>query len=242
MTRRLTILVSLLVSATAAMGCATEPAGSTDDDGTAVQPEVSPNYPSAHPRIYLNSTQQARLKASVSANSPAWATFKSVVDKWMGGDDIWGFDEWNAALVGNLVGDSKYCAQAIKTSDAQVAAAETAENGGSAPEVAGDDYLQIGPMVGNVALVYDWCYSQVTSSQRTRWIAYMNQAVSNVWHPSSASWGGHPMPWNGWATDDPSDNYYYSFLRATMLVGLATRGDNSQADTWLTQFRDYEAL
>nr|HEX4318110.1 hypothetical protein [Kofleriaceae bacterium] len=239
MTRTKTILS--FVAAAALAGCMDPGTGAgaadnSSDDGI-TSDTASPNYPTAHPRVYLNSTQLSRLKTSVSAKTATWTTFKGVVDKWKAGDDIWGFDEWNAALITNLTGDTSYCTKAIATSDAQVAAAETAEKADTAPVVAGDDYLQIGPMVGNVALVYDWCYSQVTSSQRTRWIAYMNQAVYNVWNPTKAAWGGHAMAWNGWATNDPSDNYYYSFLRATMLVGLATRGDNSEADQWLTQFR-----
>ena len=40
-------------------------------------------------------------------------------------------------------------------------------------------------------------------------------------------------PWSGWSVDNPSNNYYYSFLRATMLLGLATHGENPQADGWL---------
>ncbi len=200
-------------------------------------PPTSPVYPTVHPHVFLTSATHTRLAASVSAATTPWTTFKNVFDRWMGGDDIWGFSAWNAALVGNLVGDTSYCAQAIATDDAEVTAAASAASSNTLPVVAGDDYLQVGPMVGDVALVYDWCYAQLTSAQRTSWIAYMNQAVSNVWHPTTASWSGKSMPWNGWAVNDPNDNYYYSFLTATMLVGLATYGENPQAPTWLTEFR-----
>ena len=44
-------------------------------------------------------------------------------------------------------------------------------------------------MIGDVALVYDWCFDKVTPAQRTRWLAYANQAVWNVWHPTQAKWG-----------------------------------------------------
>src|SRR5262249_41350854 len=57
-----------------------------------------------------------------------------------------------------------------------------------------------------------------------------------------ATWGGHAFPWSGWATNDPSDNYFYSFLRATMLTGLAAKGENTQADGWITQFRDTKVI
>ena len=68
-------------------------------------------------------------------------------------------------------------------------------------------------------------------------MAYANQAVWNVWNPSAAQWGGQPYPWTGWSINNPANNYYYSFLRATMLLGLATHGENPQAQTWLTRFR-----
>src|SRR5438132_437492 len=87
----------------------------------------------------------------------------------------------------------------------------------------------LGQMTPDIALVYDWCNTQVTSSQKTRWLKYADQAVSNVWHNTTAKWGTKSFPWTGWATDDPSDNYYYSFLRATMLLGLATLGEDTNA-------------
>jgi hypothetical protein len=249
MTRRLQTLIFL--SAVAAVGCASSESASTappgpgsgsgttgsDTGSSGSTPPTMPTFPTAHPRVYLTAPTQTRLKAAVAANTAPWQTFKAVVDRWMGGDDIWGFDEWNAALVANLTGETTYCTQAIATSDAQVTAAATAAAANQLPVIAGDDYLQVGPMLTDVALVYDWCYGQLTSAQKTNWIAYMNQAVTNVWSPTTASWGGNSMPWNGWATNDPNDNYYYSFLAATMYVGLATYQDNPQATNWLTQFR-----
>jgi hypothetical protein len=66
--------------------------------------------------------------------------------------------------------------------------------------------------------------------------------VSNVWNHSTARWGAKSFPWSGWSVDNPSNNYYYSFLRATMLLGLATKGENAQADAWITKFRDTKIL
>ena len=61
-----------------------------------------------------------------------------------------------------------------------------------------------------------------TSAQRTRWATYADQAVANVWNSSQARWGSVSAPWSGWATNDPGDNYYYSFTQATMLWALAS--------------------
>jgi hypothetical protein len=202
---------------------------------------TTPVYPTSHPRIYLT-PNKARLVAALNANTATASRFKSAVDSYVAGSDIWGFGAWNAALMGQLTGQSKYCTKAIAVVQQQVSDAEAAIAAGNAPTVANDSYLDIGDMIGDLALTYDWCYPQVTSTQRSHWIAYANQAVSNVWNYKTAKWGSKSFPWSGWAVDDPSDNYYYSFLRATMLLGLATNGENSQAQTWLTQFRQTKIL
>jgi hypothetical protein len=205
--------------------------GGGSDDG------VLPTYPDQHPRIYLT-PNRARLAGALAANTAAATKFRAKVDQWVGGADLWGFNSWNAALLGQLTGDAKYCTKAVSVVESQVAAAESSMASGVAPEVAHDSYLGIGELVGDLALVYDWCYDTVTPDQRTRWLAYANQAIWNVWHPAEAKWGNTTIPWSGWSIDNPSDNYYYSFLRATMLVGLAARGESPQADEWITQFRD----
>jgi hypothetical protein len=171
-----------------------------------------PNYASAHPRIYLGANKE-RLAADLAAATPSATRFKATVDRWVGGEDVYGFEPWNAALVGQLTGEAKYCAAAVAATDKIVATAEQAIASGSAPSVAGDSYLEVGPVIGSLALTYDWCYGAILSDRRTAWLAYANQAVWNVWNPNDATWGGKAMKWSGWAIDDPSDNYYYSFTR-----------------------------
>jgi hypothetical protein len=207
------------------------------DGGNPTDPGPGPTYPTAHPRIYLT-PNRSRLNAALTARTSAATRFKSIVDTWLGGGDVYNFSAWNAALIGQLTGNTAYCTKAVSTIEAQVVAAEAQIAANQAPVVAGDSYLEIGDMIGDLALVYDWCFAQTTSAQRTRWLKYADQAVWNVWHNTQAKWGGATIPWTGWATNDPSDNYYYSFLRATMLLGLASKGEDPQADAWITQFRD----
>jgi hypothetical protein len=236
------------------IGCATtpgsgggdDPMGSTDGSGApggtgTGTGTMTPVFPTAHPRIYLT-PNRARLAAALSAGTPAATRFKSIADQWVGGGDVYNFSAWNAALVGQLTGNATYCTKAVATIEAQVTAAEAQISAGQAPVVAADSYLDVGDMIGDLALVYDWCFDQVTAAQRTRWLAYADQAVSNVWHHDTAKWGSATIPWTGWATDDPSDNYYYSFLRATMLLGLASKGEDSQADAWIAQFHDTKLM
>lgn len=218
--------------------------GSGGDNNTGGPDEganVMPTYQTQHPHIYL-AANKARLQAALAANTQPAARFRSVVDRWLAGADIYGFEVWNAALLGALTGDARYCTKAVSVIDSQVATEEATIAAGGQPDAAFNSYLHVGDVIGNVMLTYDWCFDSVSASQKARWLGYANQAVWNVWHPAEATWGTKSMPWSGWSTNNASNNYYYSFLRATMLTGLAARGDDPKAAEWLTMFRDTKVL
>jgi hypothetical protein len=194
--------------------------------------------PLGTPRLLVGDAATiTRLRSLLSGGATSATKFKQAVDRQVAGGDLYDFQPWNVALMGQVTGTPSYCNYAVAQTDAFVSSEEALIKGGRAPTVAGDSYLDVGGIVGNLSIVYDWCRPQMTSAQRTRWMNYGNQAVSNVWNYKTATWGGKSFPWTGWAVDDPSDNYYYSFLRATMTLGLATYGENSQAQTWINQFR-----
>ncbi|MFN0182715.1 MAG: Ig-like domain-containing protein [Aquabacterium sp.] len=193
---------------------------------------------STHPRILLaNSELKTCLQRQITHAAPAALRMKSYVDAQMVSNNIYGFEPWTAALVYQATGDLRYADYAVQRTDAFVAAEEALIASGQRPTVAYDSYLEVGEKIGGLATVYDWAWDRLTPQQRARWIAYANQAVWNVWNPSQAQWGGRPFTWTGWSIDNPANNYYYSFLRATMLLGLATHGENAQAPTWITRFR-----
>lgn len=158
----------------------------------------------------------------VNQNSAEFTRFKSFVDKAVAGNPDYGFSAADAAYMYKLTGQPQYATLAVNTVEAQVSAAETAIAGGGRPDISGDSYLEVGPMIEDLALTYDWCADHVSGSQRTRWAAYAEQAVWNVWHAGQAQWGGNAFPWSGWGVDDPANNYHYSFLRASMYWGLAS--------------------
>ncbi|MBA8885976.1 hypothetical protein FHW12_000167 [Dokdonella fugitiva] len=163
----------------------------------------------------------------VDLQSVEYQRFKGFVDDAVAGNPGYGFSAADAAYMYKLTAQAQYATLAVQTVEAQVAAAEAAIAGGDAPDIAGDQYLEVGPMIEDLALTYDWCAGHVTPAQRTRWGNYAEQAVWNVWHHDQAQWGGHPHAWPGWGVDDPANNYHYSFLRATMYWGLA-----SNSTTW----------
>ena len=219
----------LLVLLTAVAAC-----GGDDGGG-------GPNYGDQHPRIKIT-TNADGMKAAFDAKAPEAMTFLATTDKWVSGTDVYLYAPWNAALVGQLTGDPKYCAAAVDAIDKFVKSEQSTIDGGSNPSVADDDYYGIGSDVGDLALVYDWCYDAIASDRRQAWLGYAQQAVFNVWHPDDAVWGGKAAPWTGWAVDDPENNYYYNFLRATMLLGLAAHGEYDGVDQWLTWFHDTKVV
>ncbi len=207
--------------------------GGGGDDG--------PNYATNHPRVYIAANKD-RLTAAITAGSPTSKRFIDIAGRWVGGEDVYGFSAWNAALLGQLTSDPKYCTAAVAAVDKNVASDEALISAGNLPDIASDDYLNIGDIVGDLALTYDWCYDAIAADRRTAWLAYANQAVSNVWSPMTATWGGKAQSWSGWAIDDPEDNYYYSFLRATMLLGLAAHDEYDGIDAWIPQFHDTKLM
>lgn len=219
-------LVIVTASATASLAGA---CGGDDGGG--------PDFQDDHPRIYLPRNRD-RLAAMVTANTEAWQRFKNIVDIQLDGGDIYAFEAWNAALVSQLTGETRYCDAAVAQIDEMVREDEALIARGERPGVAFDSYLEVGPTIGDLALTYDWCFEQASSDQKRRWVEYANQAVWNVWNPEQAQWGGEVMEWSGWSIDNPSNNYYYSFLRATMTLGIATRGETPQGQEWIDKFRD----
>ncbi len=203
-----------------------------------VLPPPSYKIATTHPRILLaDGATLARLKKALASRSSASSRFQDQVMGELMGRRAYAFQPWYAALMYQLTGEVRYAKYAIAETDKFVASEEEKIARNQRAAVAGDSYLEIGQSIGNVAIVYDWCHGELTPEQRARWVAYSNIAVANVWNHTGAKWGNTTYPWTGWSVDNPANNYYYSFLRATMLLGLATQGENPEATRWIQLFR-----
>src|SRR6185369_15622543 len=77
-------------------GMGSDSMGTIPGEGPSPGGSAAPLFPTAHPRIYLT-PNRARLVAALNAGTPAAKRFKSEVDQWVGGADIFGFSAWNAA-------------------------------------------------------------------------------------------------------------------------------------------------
>jgi len=198
---------------------------------------------SGHPYLLFSPERVNKLREQLKNGEPGSIKFKNIVDKQVDGAEYYGFEAKHVAFMYPILGDDKYCQYAVASTDKLVTLEEqniqTFVDGGSFKVLAAyDSFLYVGKRVGGVAAVYDWCYETLTEPQKTRWIAYGNEVLFNLWNYKEASWGGRAKKGNGYATGNPLNNYYYSFLEATMYFGLATQGDNLDAGKWLSYFRD----
>lgn len=168
-----------------------------------------------------------RLKAQVDdavnvTNAlPPSATYEQLVSALNAGH--YGYSAVDSVLMFRLTGELKYIDQALRMADLFIASENRKIAAGTQPEIAGDSYLEVGIYLEQVALAYDYGYTRLSAQQRAVWEAYASQTLNNVWNPGSASWGGVSRPWSGWSINDPGNNYYYSFLKATKLWTLATQ-------------------
>lgn len=163
----------------------------------------------------------------VNQSSATYTRFRNMVDAVVnGGTRPYAFSGMDPAYMFRITGQTRYCTLAVQIAEEQVAAAEAAIAAGRNPAVAGDSYLDVGWNLSELGAAYAWCAAQMTAAQRTRWASYANQTLYNVWNHTSAAWGGRSAPWSGWSVDNPGNNYYYSFVQATMYWALAS-GNNT---------------
>jgi hypothetical protein len=206
------VLLSLL--ATACGQQRTASAAIADASATAAPAQRAPLAPIA-PGIPLD-------LGYVDRKSPAFARFRRWVDMAVAGEPGYAFSAYDAAMLHRLDPEKRYCDLAVTMVEKEVADAETAIAAGRAPDIAGDSYLEVGPRIAALSMTLDTCKTRIDDAQRKRWSDYAEQAVWNVWHHLRAHWGGRPRPWTGWSTDNPGNNYYYSFVEATLYWALAS--------------------
>lgn len=206
-----------------------------------VEPDPVPTTPPSPLnglKVYLNEQVLAELKSSMTRGDAAATRFKSMVDYHLSSQRVYGFQEWNAALLYQITNDARYCNYAVAKVDAFVSNEEQLmQSTNGTPHIAYDHYLEAGAIIADVALVRDWCADFLTPTMITRWSSYADSSVFNIWNPTLANWNGRPARHNGWSVDNPFNNYYYSFLEATMLTALAFEDDNIVKGDWRRMFR-----
>ena len=217
--------------------------------------QTLPPIPTTHPRVLLVGAELTKYQNALAASgNNAMKRFKTIVDGQVGGASYYGYEPWYSAFIGVVVGGAPgaaYCDHAIQMTRAFLTSEAAVITNGGRPLAAADSYLEIGALVGSVALVYDWCYGRLTAADKLNFGNYADVFTDNVWNQNTNHWGAgtaaNNYNWSGtlrapgssWSVDNPFNNYYYSFLRATMLWGLVSKGEpgRTMADGFLQRFR-----
>ncbi len=164
---------------------------------------------SGHPRLLITPELLAKLQARAVPGNSRWAQLKAEANE----PDGYAHSQ---ALVYAVTGQTSYAASAISWAESEIA------DGGDYPTKAAD-----------LALIYDWCYDQLTDGQKQSFISYFIQ-----WAADSAA-GEHSSDISGWG------NYWPRYSWSMAAMGLATYGDAPDAAQWMDiyrhdRFRDYD--
>lgn len=191
--------------------------------GTSAYPGFTYHLPANRPFISLAQYSHPDL------NSTAYKRFKAAADAVLAGNPPYLYSAKHSVMMYAIGGNVAYLDDAIARVQAMVSEAEAAIARGERPPISNDSYLDVGGYLEGLSLTYDYGYSHLTAQQRASWETFAEQTLHNLWNPSDATWGGVSHPWSGWSICDPGNNYYYSFMRATMVWALA-----SKSTAWLS--------
>jgi hypothetical protein len=117
-----------------------------------------------------------------------------------------------------LTGEASYCQAAVSYAMNQLCSNAACNSSDPDYGVAADDARWEGE---NVILIYDWCYQYFTPAQRGTLISRWNTYFNNI---RLRSWGGPPMV---------QSNYNWGYMRNEIEWGIATWGENPEAETHL---------
>ena len=229
-----TLLVSTLVGGGSSDANAQQtPSTARSPHATSAMQRPSFSIASAHPRIFLDAATRTRLKTVLASNSPAARRFRDQVDGQLAGRRAYAFQPWYAALMYQLSGDARYATYAIDETEKFVLGEEEKIARNARASVAGDSYLEVGQVIGNVALVYDWCHDKLSSEQRTRWAAYGNGRSPRLGTSTSAL-GRYVYAWTGWSVDNPSTTTTTPPAATSCWAGTRAR---TRRHRWIEHFR-----
>src|SRR5687768_15336515 len=134
--------------------------------------------------IAMQSQAYAELNydlSDVNPASPEVAKYVAWATPALTGGWPYAFRASHAVDLFRLTGNAAWCTDvAILYVDGQVKEAEAQIAKGLRPFVAYDSYLEVGAYISDLALTYQYCPT-VTAEQKTRWGAYAEQTIYNVW-------------------------------------------------------------
>jgi len=185
-----------------------------------------------HPRIWLSPEMKATLVDRLNRDTQQARILTGWCANHMN-DDLSGYinnratsllQALNYALLYQLQGNTSYAARAVEI--IEYAFEHPYSNYTIDAWVEFDNYYNTRYLVPAVAITLDWCWDNMTQTQRDRFVAQLDNWCSNIMNAQPWSWR------------DPSNNYYFGHLWALMTSGYAMYGHNSNASSYLAEARD----
>ncbi len=199
---------------------------------------------STHPRLLLTAADKARLLAKKNANDPSWQTlkaradtlatlpvsqYKSATRNFSPAGTIYysyqGEGWYDAALplafAYQMTGDTKYSNKLIELVQEMLRAQSDPDNQPPAfPPIRPDNYYPARNLMSVLAIIYDYCYDQLSASLKSQMITLMNGYYDDD------SVNGYQAQNYSYAADG---NFFGGHLYGVALMGYASFGDNVRA-------------
>ena len=198
-----------------------------------------------HPRLLLNAAEKSRLMAKVTANDASWRALKTSADAFATYSilpykfatrtdrrantifyDYQGEGWYDAvmplAFAYQMTGDTKYSNKLIQLAEEMIRAESDPDNTpptGLSP-IAVDSYYASRSVAAIIAIIYDYCYDQISAPLKSQMVALMNKYYDDV------SVNGYQAQEYSHAADG---NYFGGHLYGVALMGYASHGDNPRA-------------
>jgi hypothetical protein len=200
---------------------------------------------STHPRLLLSAAEKTRLLAKKNANDPSWQALKASADalatlpvsqyksatrntaapgtiyySYQG--EGWYDAALPLALAFQMTGDIKYSNKLIELVQEMIRAQSDPDNQPPAAllPIRPDNYYPARNLMSVLALIYDYCYDQLSASLKSQMVTLMNTYYDDT------SVDGYQAQNYSWAA---TGNFFGGHLYGVALMGYASFGDNPRA-------------
>ncbi len=185
-----------------------------------------------HPRIWLTPERLSLLSDRMSRNTAAAQHLRSWCDNHFD-DDLSNYiqsravptlNAINYALMYQLTDNSSYAQRAVEI--IQYILAHPYSNYTIDEWIGFDNYYTDRYLMPPVAIVLDWCWDYMSTSQRDAFIQQLD------------IWAADLMTGAPWSWEDASTNYFYGHCWALLTTAYAIHGHNDNAEAYLSHARD----
>ncbi len=219
-------------------------------DGTHQQDEC-PTQP--HPRIWLTDEKLHELRQKAcyddSGNiiqgctpDPSWDVLKQWVDNnldWVPTSvsrDLNAPRIVNFAMVYQITQDSQYARAAI---DKLLYLWDNPASGYTLDDwIVFDNWYNTRFLMSGSALVFDWCYDQMTDSERTRFINQLQTWGDMLYQDAFVNCYDPFENREFWACHDSSNNYWYGHMWALTTTGYALQDHTANSDDYINYVKN----